>query len=204
MSALLPLVSRATQGNQTFLKELPQGFNSSLISFINRHELDVIQGSFNRSIWSSPWNDTLSTALSTSEYEHVLSTPFVAYDRRFLDIVGQQPSIKKLMDLDQRIHEAPSYIPDTNQLFFTAWGELKPDPFAQHNWQFWVDVGSLEDDASQIKVRIKAELHAILFDVFGLTSVSLPFDSCLFCGPVAQRYFGSTSAKCARKLLLQR
>ncbi|TKY84709.1 hypothetical protein EX895_005789 [Sporisorium graminicola] len=151
LSALLPLVSRATPGNQTFLKQLPQGYNSSLISFIDRHELDVIHGSFNRSVWTSPWNDTLSAALSTSEFSQVASTPFIAYDRRFLDIIGQQPSIKKLMDLDQRIHEAPSYIPETNQLFFTAWGELKPDLFAQHNWQYLVDVGSLDDDASQIK-----------------------------------------------------
>lgn len=152
LTALMPLVGRAQLQGQTFLKELPQGYNSSLISFIDRHSLDVIQGNFNRSVWSSPWNDTLSSALSASEYQRVLSTPFVAYDRRFLDIVGQEPSIKKLMDLDQRIHEAPAYIPDTNQLFFTAWGELKPDLFAQHNWQFWVDVGSLEDDASQIQV----------------------------------------------------
>ncbi|SPO29097.1 uncharacterized protein UTRI_06046 [Ustilago trichophora] len=153
LSELLPLVSRATDGNLTLLQQLPQGYNSSLISFIDRHQLSVLHGTFNRSIWTSPWNDTLSTALSTSEYAQVLSTPFVAYDRRFLDIVGKQPSMKKLIDLDQRIHEAPSYIPDTNQLFFTAWGELKPDLFAQHNWQYWVDVGSLEDDASHIKVH---------------------------------------------------
>lgn len=161
LSTLLPLLSRAQQGDEIFLKALPQGFNSSLISFIDRHKLDVIDGSFNRSIWSTPWNDTLSTALSSSDFGYVLSTSFVAYDRRFLDIIGQQPSIKKLMDLDQRIHEAPTYVPDTNQLFFTAWGELKPDMFAQHNWQYWVDVGSLEDDASQIKVGSLPSLRLI-------------------------------------------
>ncbi|KAJ9474877.1 SGL domain-containing protein [Pseudozyma hubeiensis] len=151
ISAMLSLMSRRQQGNESFLKTLPAGYNASLISFIDRHELDAIQGSFNRSVWTSPWNDTLSAALSPLEYDQVLSTPFVAYDRRFLDIVGKQPSLKKLMDLDQRIHEAPAYVPDTNQLFFSAWGELAPDSFAQHNWQYWVDVGSLEDDASQIK-----------------------------------------------------
>lgn len=152
LSALLPLFERSSNVTETFLSSLPTGYNASAISYINRHQLDVLTGSFNRSIWSSPWNDTLSSGLSNSEYQQVLSTPFVAYDRRFLEIVGKQPSIKKLMDLDQRIHEAPSYIPDTNQLFFTAWGDLGPGSLTQHIWQYWVDVGSLEDDASQIQV----------------------------------------------------
>lgn len=153
VASLLMLLPRQ-ESNQSFLKTLPDGYNSSLISYIDRSKLDVIHGEFNRSIWSSPWNQTLSNGLSHSEYQTVLSTPFVAYDQKFLEIIGRQPTIKKLMDLDQHIHEAPSFIPDTNELFFTAWGELKPDIFAQHNWQYWVNVGDLDDANSAVKVRM--------------------------------------------------
>lgn len=150
LTSVLPILA-AHQEPVSFLSPLPEGYNSTLISHIDLHALAVIPGSFNRSIWSSPWNDTLSPTLSASEYQQVLSTPFIAYDAKFLDIIGPQPRIKKLLDLDERIHEAPSHIPDTNQLFFTAWGELKPDLFAQHNWQYWVDLGELGSD-SDVKV----------------------------------------------------
>jgi len=49
------------------------------------------------------------------------------------------------------IHEAPSWIPETNQLLFTEWGPIDDTLFAQHPWQWLIDL----DDGKNYTVSIR-------------------------------------------------
>lgn len=156
-SFLHNLMSRAAeQANYTFLQSLPSGYDDSIISFIDRKALAVMpEQAINRTVWQSPWTsaETIQDAKVKQDLEKVQKTPFVAYDKQFLQIIGQQPKIEKIMNLSQHIHEGPTYIPSTNQLFFTEWGEGEvKGGFAQHPWQWWLDVGAIDEKVENIKV----------------------------------------------------
>lgn len=147
----------AQTANYSFLHSVPSGYNETLISYIDRKSLAVMPDqAINRTVWQSPWTDfeTIENAKVKSDLEKVQKTPFVAYDKEFLQIIGQEPKIEKIMNLSQHIHEGPSYIPSTNQLFFTEWGEGEvKGGFAQHPWQWWLDVGSIDEKVENIKVN---------------------------------------------------
>lgn len=168
MAPLSNVVTFSTQLAQavstSLLQPLPNGYNTTSICHVNRHSLDVLPGTFNRTVWQSPWNSSLvQDEQAKREIERIANTPFIAYDEKFLSIVGRNPKIDKIMELDQHIHEGPSYIPTTNQLFFTEWGEGETvGGFAQHPWQYWLDLGAVDEDPNNIKVGDGEEKQRVL------------------------------------------
>jgi sugar lactone lactonase YvrE len=48
--------------------------------------------------------------------------------------------VKQLQVLPFQVHEAPCYLPDTNQLFFVEWGPNPSGANAQHDWQYLLDL----------------------------------------------------------------
>jgi gluconolactonase len=87
----------------------------------------------------------------TESYDRLKTTKFVAYDERFFDIAGPDATITQIAILPQMIHEAPSWIPETNQLLFTEWGPIDDTLFAQHPWQWLIDL----DDGKNYTVSIR-------------------------------------------------
>lgn len=67
------------------------------------------------------------------------TTDFVAYDLRFFDIIGPNATVEHVQKLAYQTHEAPCYIKDTNQLFFTEWGPPGGDD-GIHTWQYLLDI----------------------------------------------------------------
>lgn len=66
-------------------------------------------------------------------------TDFVAYDQKFFDIIGPDARVEHVQKLAYQSHEAPCYIPDTNQVFFVEWGPPGGDD-GIHSWQYLLDV----------------------------------------------------------------
>ncbi|KAJ5590839.1 hypothetical protein N7450_004811 [Penicillium hetheringtonii] len=98
-----------------------------------------LPGHFNRTIFDAPWatetdNSTLSKALN-----YINTTDFVAYDERFLHIIGSGAKIEHIQKLAFQTHEAPCYIPETRQLLFVEWGKPGGED-GIHDWQYLLDI----------------------------------------------------------------
>ncbi|KAJ5103656.1 hypothetical protein N7532_004185 [Penicillium argentinense] len=98
-----------------------------------------LPGHFNRSIFDSPWETETDNSTLSKTLNYVNTTDFVAYDKRFLEIIGVDATIEHVQPLAFQSHEAPCYIPDTRQLLFVEWGKPDGDD-GIHSWQYLLDV----------------------------------------------------------------
>lgn len=69
----------------------------------------------------------------TARLSYVNTTDFVAYDERFLDIIGADATVEHVQPLASQSHEAPCYVPETKQLLFVEWGKPGGDN-GIHDW----------------------------------------------------------------------
>ncbi|KAJ5749703.1 hypothetical protein N7533_006731 [Penicillium manginii] len=124
-----------------YLNPLPAWLNStaakwawvSLTAFAN------LPGQFNRTVFDAPWATDTENSILSKTLNHVNTTDFVAYDERFFEIIGADTTIKHIQHLAYQSHEAPCYIPETNQLLFVEWGKPGGDD-GIHKWQYLLDI----------------------------------------------------------------
>jgi sugar lactone lactonase YvrE len=59
------------------------------------------------------------------ELERVSEADFIAFDERFFDVIGSNPSIENMFNLSTSLREAPVYVPSENVLFVADQGAGK-------------------------------------------------------------------------------
>ncbi|KAL3455241.1 hypothetical protein BJX64DRAFT_295240 [Aspergillus heterothallicus] len=130
----------------SYLNHLPPFMNGTTAkwAYVSMAALATLPGQFNRSALEAPWATTdVSDATVAQTLEHLNTTEFIAYDKRFFHIIGPDATIEHVQTLAFQSHEAPCYIKDTNQLFFVEWGPPGGDN-GTHPWQYLLDVETNE------------------------------------------------------------
>ncbi|CEL09722.1 hypothetical protein ASPCAL12853 [Aspergillus calidoustus] len=129
-----------------YLHSLPAFMNATAAkwAYVSLSALGALPGQFNRSALEAPWaTDDVSDFGLSQTLAYLNSTEFVAYDKRFFEILGPEATIEHVQELAFQSHEAPCYIEDTNQLFFVEWGPPGGDN-GTHPWQYLFDIDTNE------------------------------------------------------------
>lgn len=53
----------------------------------------------------------------------IAAASFVAFDDRFFDVIGPNPSLEKLFTLPEQTHEAPNYLPKENKVIVSGFND---------------------------------------------------------------------------------
>ena len=69
------------------------------------------------------WDTITSDNATNQELALISHASFVAFDPEFLDIIGPEADVEKMFNVSVGVHEAPVWLPDTNQIIFTPLGE---------------------------------------------------------------------------------
>ncbi|KAL1632905.1 hypothetical protein SLS56_003190 [Neofusicoccum ribis] len=117
---------------QSFLTDLPSSFQDSPASWAwisyDQPSVTVLSGSFKRSVFDTPVEsvtpdpDLQEVPLSSVSNTLVITTDFIAYDKRFFDIIGPNATVTHVQNLTFQTHEAPCFNPNTKELLFVKWG----------------------------------------------------------------------------------
>ncbi|KAF2193954.1 calcium-dependent phosphotriesterase [Zopfia rhizophila CBS 207.26] len=122
-----------------FLKELPAEFAEGPATWAwvsyDSPSVAVLPGSFNRSVFDAPHESNVSDPVIASVNAYLNSTNFIAYDSRFLEILGPNATVTHIQHLAYQSHEAPCYNPKAGELFFVEWGPPGGEN-GTHNWQY--------------------------------------------------------------------
>jgi gluconolactonase len=119
------LAISATAGfvaGQQLLQPVPSQYaNRSDIVYI-ANNLAVIPPPFNYTggLFLQPFT-TLNVTNSTFESELMgsINASFFAFDERFFDVLGPNPQLELFFNLSTNVHEAPSFLPEQNVVFFS-------------------------------------------------------------------------------------
>ncbi|KAG9249810.1 uncharacterized protein F5Z01DRAFT_678393 [Emericellopsis atlantica] len=103
----------------------------------------VLPGSFNRSVFDAPHESVTSDEDLTDANIFLNQTQFIAYDKKFFDIIGPKAKVNHVQTLAFQTHEAPCYNSDTKQLFFVEWGPPGGEK-GVHSWQYMLDTATNE------------------------------------------------------------
>lgn len=66
------------------------------------------------------------------------TTNFIAYDEKFLEILGPNATVEHVQQLALQSHEAPCLNKDAKKLYFVEWGPPGGDN-GTHTWQYLLD-----------------------------------------------------------------
>lgn len=107
---------------QSLLQPLPSQYaNRSDIVYISNN-LAVIPPPFNYT-GGLYLNSFTSLNVSNSSFATQLgvagNASFLIFDPRFVDILGPNPQLELFFNLSTNVHEAPSFLPDQNVVFFS-------------------------------------------------------------------------------------
>ena len=69
------------------------------------------------------WDTMTSDNATNHELSLISQAGFVAFDPEFLDIIGHEAVVEKMFNVSAGVHEAPVWLPETNQIIFTPIGE---------------------------------------------------------------------------------
>jgi len=120
LSAFATLVSAVAA--QSLLQPLPTQYaNRSDIVYI-ANNMAVIPPPFNYTggLYLEPFTTlNVSNASFTSQLEQAGNASFLIFDPRFIDILGPNPQLELFFNLSTNVHEAPSFIPSLNVVFFS-------------------------------------------------------------------------------------
>ncbi|KAJ6033710.1 hypothetical protein N7444_011481 [Penicillium canescens] len=110
---VLPVHHNATSlaSEDDFLSALPVGFEKVSLSYV-KDNLAVIPGE---------WEAGDINALKKIRF-----TDFIAWDASFFSIIGSDAKLEKIQSFEgqpPRVHEAPAFVPETNELFFADTSE---------------------------------------------------------------------------------
>jgi len=120
LSIFATLVSAAAA--QSLLQPLPSQYaNRSDIVYI-ANNMAVIPPPFNYTggLYIEPFTAfNVSNATFASELSEAGNASFLIFDPRFIDILGPNPQLELIFNLSTNVHEAPSFIPSLNVVFFS-------------------------------------------------------------------------------------
>jgi hypothetical protein len=112
----------ATVAAQSLLQPLPSQYsNRSDIVYI-ANNLAVIPPPFNYTgglYLDSFTGFNVSNASFAAELKEAGNAGFFIFDPRFIDILGPDPQLELFFNLSTNVHEAPSFLPDQNVVFFS-------------------------------------------------------------------------------------
>ena len=97
-----------------------EGYEFPHVTCIHRHG-SVINGDFERKVLM-PYEDTYpATSMpDDASFHSVAKATFLVYDKaRSREILGSAPVVDFMFPLPNVTHEAPVYVPDTNELYFS-------------------------------------------------------------------------------------
>ncbi|KAJ5546082.1 hypothetical protein N7494_003667 [Penicillium frequentans] len=104
-----------------FLNNVPLAFEDVSITFV-KDNLAVIPGEWVVGGIKTPFYDIQSDQSSFQDtLAQVKSKDFIAWDHSFFNIIGQQAKLEKIQSFEgepPHVHEAPAYVPETNELFY--------------------------------------------------------------------------------------
>ncbi|CAI6091102.1 unnamed protein product [Clonostachys chloroleuca] len=137
------LMTSVTQAG--FLADLPAAFKSSPSNwaYLTYPNIAVLPGAFNRSAMNAIVESETSDEQLSATNEFLNTTNFIAYEERFLDIIGPNAQVQHIHKLAYQSHESPCYNPDLKQLFFAEWGP----PGGQngtHSWHYLLNTETNE------------------------------------------------------------
>jgi gluconolactonase len=122
ITTLISLFAIGIVGAQQLLQPVPSQYaNRSDIVYISNN-LAVIPVPFNYTggLYLQPFTTfNVSNASFAHELAIAANASFLAFDPRFFDILGPNPQIELFFNLSTNVHEAPSYIPEQNAVFFS-------------------------------------------------------------------------------------
>ncbi|CAI7608678.1 unnamed protein product [Penicillium pancosmium] len=105
----------------------------SLTAFAN------LPGQFNRTIFDAPWATETDDLILWKTLNYVNATDLVAYDERFLELIGADATIEHIQHLAYQSHEAPCDILEKHELLFVEWGKPGGD-YGINKWQYLLDI----------------------------------------------------------------
>ncbi|OAL23190.1 hypothetical protein AYO20_11058 [Fonsecaea nubica] len=142
MKPLRGIQTAALPAVASLLNPLPAGinYNSTEVVFVNQKALATLPFYFERGQMSQVWGTVTASPRVNSELSVLAKASFVAFDSRFFDILGPNPTLEKLFDLpEHNVHEAPNFLPAQNKVFVSNFN---------HTYEYLVDL-SVEPPALQ-------------------------------------------------------
>ena len=121
-----------------FLNKPPSGFEQLSLSWV-RDNLAVIPGEWeagdisqylHRIIWveTNKFSETSFYDIKSDDkafqdaLNSIKSSDFIAWDTLFLNVIGPHAKLERIQSFEGEaptVHEAPAYVPETNELFFS-------------------------------------------------------------------------------------
>jgi gluconolactonase len=122
MKVLTLLATIGVAAAQHLLQAVPEQYsNRSDIVFI-ANNLAIIPPPFNYTgglFIESFTSINVSNSTFESELVGAKNASFFAFDERFFDVLGPNPKLELFFNLSTNVHEAPSYLPEQNAVFFS-------------------------------------------------------------------------------------
>ncbi|KAI7564303.1 hypothetical protein KC317_g7154, partial [Hortaea werneckii] len=122
-------VAIAADDESAFFSPLPEAFSNSKVVLL-KDKLAVIPGDWEHdnigefsSRQGASWWSLFASALAK-----LSDTPFIAWDERFLDVIGSDAHVETIQTFespeDTHVHEAPVYVAETNELVFSDTSQI--------------------------------------------------------------------------------
>ncbi|OQE27708.1 hypothetical protein PENSTE_c004G07422 [Penicillium steckii] len=105
-----------------FLNKPPSGFEQLSLSWV-RDNLAVIPGEWEAGDIKKSFYDIKSDDKAFQDaLNSIKSSDFIAWDTLFLNVIGPDAKLERIQSFEGEaptVHEAPAYVPETNELFFS-------------------------------------------------------------------------------------
>ncbi|KAF7185805.1 hypothetical protein HII31_12907 [Pseudocercospora fuligena] len=110
-----------------YLTQVPVAFSSnvsaSIWAYYDTAATAVLPNGFNRTLFSPPWQASVTDTDLYNANAYFNNTDFVAFAPTFLDLIGPNAKIDHIWDASSNTsHEASCFVPELNSLFFASWG----------------------------------------------------------------------------------
>ncbi|KAG7055968.1 AkeP protein [Colletotrichum scovillei] len=125
-----------------YFTDLPDTFNdtAAIWAYMSYGEpsVAVLPGSFNRSAMDAVYKGHATDSELQKRNAFLNTTNFIAYDEKFMHLLGPKAKIQQVQKLASQSHEAPCFNKETKELFFVEWGPPGGDN-GTHSWQYLLD-----------------------------------------------------------------
>ncbi|KAL1849967.1 hypothetical protein Plec18170_007063 [Paecilomyces lecythidis] len=111
---------------EAFLNKVPAGFEQASVSFV-RDNLAIIPGMWESGGIKTAFYDVQSDQpVFQDALKKIKSSDFIAWDTSFFNLIGPDAKLERIQSFvgqPARVHEAPAYVPETNELLFADTAE---------------------------------------------------------------------------------
>ncbi|KAI7458080.1 hypothetical protein KC364_g10559 [Hortaea werneckii] len=121
-------VAVAADDESAFFSPLPEAFSNTKVVLL-KDKLAVIPGDWEHDNIATNLHDIKASDPSVaSALAKLADTSFVAWDERFLDVIGCDARVETIQTFespeDTHVHEAPVYVAETNELVFSDTSQI--------------------------------------------------------------------------------